>query len=453
MKVWIREALVPKLLKNADKLIKRANKIGAEPITITPTGETKLDYSAFKRGSLSNGWDDDVRFARINGRPFVGIPYIEMEIEGIMPVIQGWEFFAKINHMGKDKENGEYLNIIETSPFIGQQAEFESSIQEHQGCAPNCQHCDTVRRRNTTFLLRNIETQEIKQVGSTCVDDFLDDDTLSKALFHFNLNKLFDEIDEYEGDYDYGRGQCRYHIEPVMALACYFIKEYGFAKSDEEPSTKQRVMNHLMRSGKKFDDEALKILYDYAAEMENPYLNEAKEIIQETLNNPSKNNYIHNAKVIMKTGYVDIMTGSALGIAVSLPKDFYTNKAKADLTFKEEFFGKEKDRGILKLKLLEKYDRYDTAYPYTSYSFVDDSGLRFSAKSYFQSYIEMDIGKTYTMKATVKGHYTHDDGRKSTNITRISELEEVSPDIPTPEFKAPKKTRAKKKTADAGLGM
>lgn len=85
--------------------------------------------------------------------------YHEVSIQGKLPKISGWTLVARIDHTGP-------RNIIVST------GESEFTIDpKWRDAAPDCDHCDTQRKRNDTFLLANDEN-EWKQVGRNCLNDF-----------------------------------------------------------------------------------------------------------------------------------------------------------------------------------------------------------------------------------------------------------------------------------------
>lgn len=89
---------------------------------------------------------------------------IHIEITGSeVPRINGWEFVATIDHMSLD--NGNIINKIPT---------FEGEIPERfRTTGQYCEHCNSYRRRNDTYILFNESTGEFKQIGKNCLKDFL----------------------------------------------------------------------------------------------------------------------------------------------------------------------------------------------------------------------------------------------------------------------------------------
>lgn len=79
--------------------------------------------------------------------------------------IDGWEFVARIDH---SNDTGNVLRVV---PNVGVAIE-----NRFRTAAPNCQHCNHNRKRRDTFVLHNAETNEFKQVGSTCLEEFLGHD-------------------------------------------------------------------------------------------------------------------------------------------------------------------------------------------------------------------------------------------------------------------------------------
>ncbi len=83
-----------------------------------------------------------------------------VEITGAAPVISGWQFVAKIEH----DAGGNLVKRMTGGD--------ESPLDWHS-CPPGCDHCKLQRNRNDTYMLSNVETGKIMQVGSSCMADFL----------------------------------------------------------------------------------------------------------------------------------------------------------------------------------------------------------------------------------------------------------------------------------------
>jgi hypothetical protein len=86
------------------------------------------------------------------------IPHQAVTVTGEAPQLPGYTLVAAIDHT----EGGA---VIRTVPG-------ESCPESYRSAGNNCDHCGHNRRRKSTYILRH-ESGEHKQVGSTCIKDFL----------------------------------------------------------------------------------------------------------------------------------------------------------------------------------------------------------------------------------------------------------------------------------------
>ena len=84
--------------------------------------------------------------------------YIEVEVSGIARIAD-WEFVATIEH-------AEPMNIIRSF-----RPEYEIPARFYTADT-FCEHCRTRRYRKDTYIVRNTQTGEFKQVGKSCLKDF-----------------------------------------------------------------------------------------------------------------------------------------------------------------------------------------------------------------------------------------------------------------------------------------
>ena len=107
-------------------------------------------------------------------------------VSGEEIIISGWKFIATLQH----EEGG---TIIRSIP--GTVAEGE--LSHYRNATPGCDHCQTNRRRNDTFILRNESTRELKQVGRNCLKDFTGVDAHGMAV----MAELLASIDLIMGSF------------------------------------------------------------------------------------------------------------------------------------------------------------------------------------------------------------------------------------------------------------
>ena len=132
-------ANMPKLAERIERLNKRARKLGIREICVG-LGET---FQRVFEDDRYPGGKRAVSFQRVT-------------VAGETPRVNGWEFLATLQHLGEDG------NIIRAIPG-------EKLAIEYRSAKPICQHCNVDRRRNDTYVLREIATGALKQIGRNCL--------------------------------------------------------------------------------------------------------------------------------------------------------------------------------------------------------------------------------------------------------------------------------------------
>lgn len=132
-----------------------------------------------------------------------------VHIKGVAPVLNGWRFLAKIEH---DTAG----NLVKS---IAGNAEAPLAWGT---CAPDCDHCKVTRARATTFMVRNHESAELRQVGSTCVADFLGRTQREPEQLIGMFDYLSDVATEFEYDPDAdlseGMVSAAYGVAPAVLM-------------------------------------------------------------------------------------------------------------------------------------------------------------------------------------------------------------------------------------------
>lgn len=158
-----------------EKLNRRAERYGMNMLTVTVVREyTTVDEETGRT---------DVRY--------------EVDIEGCAPCIDGWYLAARI-------ENNEVIGtVVRVVPGKFADCDY-STYRDHDY---SCDHCNTRRRRNDVFVLKN-DDGESMVVGRNCLADFLRcEDASAFAEYAAWIDMLtgmtsadFDDIG-YEGGY------------------------------------------------------------------------------------------------------------------------------------------------------------------------------------------------------------------------------------------------------------
>lgn len=135
-------ANLPSLTDAVSRLARRAVRLDLAPLALTESGEEHVQDT-----------DDD-------GLPIVR-SYTYATIAGTTPILDGWTFLAVLEHTDAG-------TIIRRVPTLDEAAD---DLTAYRHADPLCEHCDTIRQRANTYLVRHTDG-EIRQVGSSCVRDF-----------------------------------------------------------------------------------------------------------------------------------------------------------------------------------------------------------------------------------------------------------------------------------------
>ena len=92
---------------------------------------------------------------------------VDTTIEGEAPCYDGWRFLAAVDSL--PTSDGEANWVVRYAPGIAAGRVDRSHLRPGW-----CDHCKTERaNRRHTFIVEHTETAEVRQVGSTCIKDFL----------------------------------------------------------------------------------------------------------------------------------------------------------------------------------------------------------------------------------------------------------------------------------------
>lgn len=135
-----------------------------------------INSRARKRGFTGRLEVEAERVVRRNAGdplPFPGLPIgaevvqYEATISGTAPRYEGWEFMAALDSL--TTADGEAEWVVRCAPGVTDESVDRGALR-----AGACDHCTTCRpNRRKLYLVRNVDTGEHRQVGATCVKDFL----------------------------------------------------------------------------------------------------------------------------------------------------------------------------------------------------------------------------------------------------------------------------------------
>jgi hypothetical protein len=326
----------------------------------------------------------------------------EIAIEGELPRINGWRFLAQIEHTA----NG---NLIKKMPGC------DIELAAYHNCKPNCEHCNINRNRNVTYLLKN-ESGEIKQVGSTCLQDFTRCNDVV-TLLRFVESNCMDEFDyDSEGGFFCSGGRGYSPIDWVTA-AYASIRVRGYIKSDDEQgrkSTKYHV--RFLLDSRKTDfktEEAFEKAQPNEQDRE-----KAQAAIDWTKTQKGHNDYQHNLKVCA-SGFV--VEPSMQGVLSSLPiaYDRWVEEQAGKKT-NPGHYGMPKDKMVAEVEIKRMYGTTGVYGNSKAVVMVATTGHRFIAYTTSDEIMKMtDTSGKWFLYGTVKKHTKNRDNEAETVLTRI----------------------------------
>lgn len=339
----------------------------------------------------------------------------DVKIQGNAPAYNGWEFVAKLDW---DANAGLIVRSIPGAVAVDRESLTEGW----------CDHCRTTRQRLVTYVVRNQESGQQIQVGSSCLKDFTGQYTTI----------AFPELkgdDDEEGGFFGGRGEREYSPLTVLAVAWACVKLEGFKPAGSYGSTtKGDVMTALSPSKSKHDREwAAKIapLADEAAE-------KAAKLLAWILSDDfsGTTDYVLNLKAVAAGKMVSARN---VGILASAPQTWakslersLVREREASVYKNSEYVGTapDKEKGVkgsretltVTIKAIRYLDN-DWNGSTTLYTMITDEG---NVVKWFASndILGEEIGARFVIKGTVKAHKEWE-GMKSTSLTRCAIVDEL----------------------------
>lgn len=214
------------LAKLSDRLTKAATKAGATaPASPSLTVENERTvYGCCKCSASSVGGPTSVGkdCGFCDGGYIVEEALVDLLVDADRPALAGWEFLAVVEPL----EGG---NMVRRVP--GSDESFDLTAYR-SGDALSCEHCDTVRRRTETFVVKSDGTDPlvpagvVKRVGRNCLASFLGGLSPAALLARLTWEKVLRDIGEEGG----GGGSTERTFSPVTFLewTCGMVRARGW---------------------------------------------------------------------------------------------------------------------------------------------------------------------------------------------------------------------------------
>lgn len=335
--------------------------------------------------------------------------FYTVELVGASPKLPGgWTFLGTLQHT-------EAGNIMRAVPG-------EEFPEMYRTRPAHCDHCQKQRRRNDTYLVRS-EAGEVKQIGHQCVRDFLGHVTPEMLGW---LATLLKELNDCSDDGEGGGGswgrEVTYTVDWVTACAGFTL-ERGFVPkaAAQAGSNVEPTATTAMRYCRPSKDE---VNEDRVPKIEN--LEAAKELAAAAMewakNLDAKSDYEHNLKIASQ---LEAVGRREEGLLASLPAAYRRHalrieqerKARADRPVSEHV-GTVGQRDVFTLTL-GRVMVMEGFHAQNSYLYMFNDAAGNSVKWFATRKQDMEEGKTYRVKGTVKKHDVYKE-QKQTMITRCS---------------------------------
>jgi hypothetical protein len=206
--------------------------------------------------------------------------FYETTITGETPRYNGWTFLARVDAIGDSF-------TIAAAPGV-------ERVDRDLVRPGHCDHCEHNRYRKNTYLVVN-EEGEVKNVGSTCIKDFLG----------WQGNFAFISEDEVERDVfgaGHGGGEMTVTVETVLAAAYAAIRAYGFTSTQGYGRSTADVVRLIVGFNRPTEKERaeMDVLRQYAEEAQAKAATVRDWILSDDFGGNS--GYVDNLKAAVSAG-------------------------------------------------------------------------------------------------------------------------------------------------------
>jgi hypothetical protein len=346
----------------------------------------------------------------------IWIDTYDVTISGILKYGQ-WSICASIDHLS----TGNVCNVHEPIP------------EKYRTTASYCDHCKTVRNRNTTVIIRN-ENGEYKQIGKNCLAGYIGVDIENYARF-LELSSFCNELSESEiaDDTDVRYGRSKYlDILPYLTMTiaiCNKVLYVSKATATEQNRQSTASLVDDFVNVEHAHPKAKKAILEHMQKLDinSATLKSAKEtipsIMQWITTTTDTNDYMHNLQMIY-AGYDEkkpyhLILKKHYGYAVSIVSAYakHVEKIATEKITKEtsvsNYIGTVGEK--IKFTGTIKYiSSFDTQYGITRiYRITDTNG---NIYTWFAS-TSVNDAENATITGTIKAHDEYK-GTKQTVLTR-----------------------------------
>ncbi|CAM0063921.1 hypothetical protein VPHK567_0016 [Vibrio phage K567] len=376
----IRARHITELTARVDAANKIAKKIGVDALTLEVGKETYENVLGV------NGW--------------YKVYYNDVTITGEYPQFNGWDFVTQLDH-----ETGLVRSHGETN-------------HRHLLGDTTCDHCNTNRARNVTYVIKNEDTE--MRVGGSCLKYYIPTKSVN------SLASFFEAVESF-GDEFVGGGSAKpcYTTIELLTWVCMVVERDGrYIAGGETKFEAMRLLNANTKEARNDRDELLsKVDFDKMTER-------AETIRKWVGEQEATNDFMSNVIASCKPDYIEykqagFLAASVVAYSKGVEKEeiMKAKAKKVEELGESEYIGTVKKRETFTLTL-EKVIVLDGYYGDTYiHRFRDEQNnlvVWFGSKRLENKEDEyVAEGEKATVKATVKTHEEFK-GEKQTLVQRVA---------------------------------
>lgn len=366
----------PRLEEEIAKLNKRAKRLKTDPITVTVVGT-----------------ENETRRNEVIGFDYEETYYLCI-VEGEAPKLEGWTLVAALEPAGDE--------------VLLREVPGQRCPNHYRTVGMDCDHCAKKVKRNKVYVLRN-DFGEYKQVGSTCVADFLGHTDpkvlMGRAEYMISFDGLVSEAQE-EGWGGSGGPIC-VSIDHFVAATSVIIRKLGWLPRSQASDMEQSTADTAWMICTQHDHHVRDFVRKAELHTEPEDLELARAAVKwaseiDPVNAPST--YLHDLGVACRQAYVTWKLAGYTASVIQAYKRHLEQELKRKQNADSQHVGEIGERMTCELTIVGEKDLEPNQFgPRTLVTFVDGDGniLKwFTGKS--PRWVK--IGEKVTLAFTVKKH-------------------------------------------------
>ena len=364
------------------KLSKRAAKLGLHSLT--------LDAS-------------DVYHIPDPDHPGRKLAKIDCTIPSADVKLHGWTLLAKLDHA-----TAAPAVLVDAVPGIELDPKWRTA-------AAHCEHCRFQRRRNLTYVCQH-ENGQIKQIGSTCLKDFLGHDPSQAFAL---LQEIWKEFNERCAPY--GDGAAGFDPLDVIAVTIAIVDEYGWiskarAAEDTTERTKSTASEVWFYYNYTGDNGEIRASIEKTREQALAAHRRAQAVLDWVSSESADSDYMHNLQALLAADFIPLKRTALFCSAVGAYRRAMSIREE-HAQHLDAHFGTVGERVEIS-GTVERMHSFETDYGLTTIIVIRlTSGC---ALVWFASRPQqLDVGDKVNGKVTVKAHQEYN-GKPQTRVTRCA---------------------------------